>query len=162
MIVKIFPFILQASSKLYDSKTRSVKLIELYPNTRYLICVIGLSNWHSTSTNKTITSIELANNHSSRCTEVRTLDAGENYQMRSPQPSSILTRRLGLIIGSCMGFVVFVILVIILIYMKVKKQRKNAKHEQPLPPEYLSYRHFSLQGCDPLSMHAQRTTTLNL
>lgn len=171
-----FSSLLQVNSKLYDSKTRSVKLIELYPNTRYLICVIGLSNWQSNSVNKSaaatssataasvanVDSTELSNNHVSRCTEVRTLDAGEDYQVQSPQESSILTRRLGLIIGSCMGFVVFVILVIVLAYMKVKKQRENAKNEQPLPPEYLSYRHFSLHGCDPLSMHAQRTTTLNL
>lgn len=153
---------LQANSKLYDSKTRSVKLNELFSNTRYLICVIGLSNWHllSASTNKS--SVELSDGQSTRCTEVRTLNAGEEYQIGSPQESSILTRRLGLIIGSCMGCVVFVILVIILAYMKVKKQRKNAKNDHPLPPEYLSYRHFSLQGCDPLTMQAQHATTLNL
>ena len=59
---------------------------------------------------------------------------------------SILTRRLGLIIGCCMGFVVFIVLVSILGYLKVKKQRAAVKREQPIPPEYISYRHFSIQS----------------
>lgn len=146
---------------LYDSRTCSVKLVDLYSNTRYLICVTGLSNSYSPSTTDK-SNDKHSDGHFSRCTEVRTLDIGEDYRIRSPHENSILTRRLGLIIGSCMGCIVFVILVVILVLMKIKKQRKNAKNDQPLPPEYLSYRHFSLQGCDSLSVHAQRTSTLNL
>lgn len=92
----------------------------------------------------------------SRCTEVRTLDApdsavGDGAVGDRGGLASILTRRLGLIVGSCMGFVVFVVLVSVLGYMKMKKQRAALKREQPLPtnpPEYMSYRHFSLQGVD--------------
>lgn len=60
---------------------------------------------------------------------------------------SILTRRLGLIIGCCMGFIVFIVLVSVLGYLKVKKQRAAIKRDQQaVPPEYLSYRHFSIQS----------------
>ncbi|KAK0161423.1 hypothetical protein PV327_009894 [Microctonus hyperodae] len=45
------------------------------------------------------------------------------------------------------------ILLAVLGYMKMKKQRAAMKREQPLvpnPPEYMSYRHFSLQSGDRL------------
>lgn len=92
----------------------------------------------------------------SRCTEVRTLESpssvlGDGVVGDRSTLASILTRRLGLIVGSCMGFIVFVVLISVLGYLKMKKQRAQAKREQPLapnPPEYLSYRHFSLQGGD--------------
>lgn len=81
---------------------------------------------------------------------------------------SILTRRLGLIIGCCMGFVVFIVLVSVLGYLKVKKQRAAVKRDQPIPPEYISYRHFSIQsgeagaqGGHPHFITNMNTTTLN-
>ena len=98
----------------------------------------------------------MINSPMSRCTEVRTLESpssivGEGTIGDRGSLANILTRRLGLIVGSCMGFVVFVVLISILGYMKMKKQRASVKREQPLasnPPEYMSYRHFSLQGND--------------
>lgn len=90
-----------------------------------------------------------------KCTEVRTLEASDGFSGglgslpdRGVGVPSILTRRLGLIVGCCMGFVVFVILVSVLGYLKVKKQRNAVKRDQPIPPEYLSYRHFSIQSGD--------------
>lgn len=81
--------------------------------------------------------------------QVRTLE-GDIELERSGAAGSILTRRLGLIIGCAMGFVVFIILVSVLGYLKIKKQREVAnKRDQPLPQEYISYRHFSLQGVEP-------------
>lgn len=41
-------------------------------------------------------------------------------QDNSTAGSSILTRRLGLIIGCCLGFVVFILLITTLGYLKVK------------------------------------------
>lgn len=151
--------LLQANSKEFDSTITSVQLSTLFPSTRYLVCVFGLTRWttqtHSNNASK------LSDDYFGRCIEVRTLDTGEDdHRRRNPAENSFLTRRLGLIIGSCMGCVVFIILVIILILMKVKKQRKKSKNARPLPPEYLSYRHFSLQGCDPLKMYAQRGATI--
>lgn len=94
----------------------------------------------------------------SRCTQVKTLDSqnsiiGNGITGDHVSLASILTRRLGLIVGSCMGFIVFILLVTILGYMKMKKQRAAMKREQPLPanpPEFMTYRHYSLQSGDRL------------
>lgn len=93
----------------------------------------------------------LADTSISRCTEVRTLDAtpslitDENGLSSHGIIHSLLTRRLGLIVGCCLGIIVFIVLISVLGYLKLKKQRiENAKRQQPIPPEYLSYRHFSI------------------
>lgn len=160
----------QVRGKLLDPKSRSVRLSKLTPDTRYLICVLGLGSWgtpipeslnSSSSTDELIEGPAhpvMMNTPMSRCTEVRTLDSpnaiiGEGSIADRSSIAHILTRRLGLIVGSCMGFVVFVVLISVLGYLKMKKQRAAAKREQPLapnPPEYLSYRHFSLQSGDRL------------
>ncbi|XP_043289270.1 protein artichoke-like [Venturia canescens] len=157
--------------KLLGPESRSVRLSKLASDTRYLICVLGLGSW-GTPMPESVNSWQMNGSHDdviessvppimidspmSRCTEVRTLDApdtviGEGSVGDRGGLASILTRRLGLIVGSCMGFVVFIVLVSVLGYMKMKKQRAAMKREQPLPPnppEYMSYRHFSLQGGD--------------
>ncbi|XP_055597935.1 chaoptin [Uranotaenia lowii] len=89
----------------------------------------------------------------SRCTEVRTLDSiGPNPLAEVDGMSSqsiihsILTRRLGLIVGCCLGIVVFIVLISVLGYLKIKKQRIEAakRQQQPAPPDFMSYRHFSI------------------
>lgn len=155
-----------------DPKARSVKLTKLASGTRYLICVLGLGSW-GTPIPEDIGSWQwnashddviegsalpmMVNSPTSRCTDVRTLDApdsivgeGTGSEHRGSL-ASMLTRRLGLIVGSCMGFVVFVVLISVLGYMKMKKQRATAKRDQSLsanPPEYRSYRQFSLDSGD--------------
>lgn len=176
--------------------SRSVLLDKLTPNTKYLICVLALGNWASPSTinphimrasdNDTqyheVTEIFgdsmlplLTDSPTSRCTEVRTLEAPITIHTGEPRSisdrsgvTSVLTRRLGLIIGCCMGFVVFVVLVSVLGYLKVKKQRTTEKRNQPIPPEYISYRHFSIQsgeanaqGSHPHFITTMGTTSLN-
>lgn len=161
----------QVRGKLLDPKARSVRLTKLVSDTRYLICVLGLGSWGTpipedigswqwnASHDDVIEGSSLpmmVNSPTSRCTEVRTLDApdsvvGDGTVSDRGSLASILTRRLGLIVGSCMGFVVFVVLISVLGYMKMKKQRATIKRDQPLssnPPEYMSYRHFSLQSGD--------------
>nr|XP_050869072.1 chaoptin-like isoform X1 [Vespula vulgaris]XP_050869073.1 chaoptin-like isoform X1 [Vespula vulgaris]XP_050869074.1 chaoptin-like isoform X1 [Vespula vulgaris]XP_050869075.1 chaoptin-like isoform X1 [Vespula vulgaris]XP_050869076.1 chaoptin-like isoform X1 [Vespula vulgaris]XP_050869077.1 chaoptin-like isoform X1 [Vespula vulgaris]XP_050869078.1 chaoptin-like isoform X1 [Vespula vulgaris]XP_050869079.1 chaoptin-like isoform X1 [Vespula vulgaris]XP_050869080.1 chaoptin-like isoform X1 [Ve len=157
--------------KLLDPKARSVKLTKLSSDTRYLICVLGLGSW-GTPIPEDIGAWQWNSSHddliegstlpvmsdspTSRCTEVRTLDApdsivGDGTMNDRGGLASILTRRLGLIVGSCMGFVVFIVLISVLGYMKMKKQRAAIKRDQPIasnPPEYMSYRHFSLQSGD--------------
>ncbi|XP_062699450.1 slit homolog 3 protein [Aedes albopictus] len=89
----------------------------------------------------------------SKCTEVRTLDSiGPNPLAEVDGISSqgiihsILTRRLGLIVGCCLGIIVFIVLVSVLGYLKIKKQRLDAakRQQQPMAPEFISYRHFSI------------------
>lgn len=167
----MFPPGFQVRGKLLDPKARSVRLTKLASDTRYLICVLGLGSWGTpipedigswqwnASHDDVIEGSSLpvmVNSPTSRCTEVRTLDApdsivGDGTVSDRGSLANILTRRLGLIVGSCMGFVVFVVLISVLGYMKMKKQRATIKRDQPLssnPPEYMSYRHFSLQSGD--------------
>ncbi|CAD6235648.1 GSCOCG00007949001-RA-CDS [Cotesia congregata] len=99
---------------------------------------------------------EMLDSTVSQCQEIKTLEAPSAVVISDGAPisdpsgvSSILTRRLGLIVGCCMGFVVFILLVSVLGYLKVKKQREAVKRDQqPVPPEYISYRHFSIQSGD--------------
>ncbi|KAJ9601253.1 hypothetical protein L9F63_000589, partial [Diploptera punctata] len=134
--------------KLLERGARTVKLGKLSPDTRYLICVVGLGNW---AIGGNTTHPLLADSPSTRCTEVRTLEAPDISE--GVPEGSILTRRLGLIVGCCMGFVVFIILVSVLGYLKLKKQRAASKRDQPLPQEYISYRHFSIQSGDNSQAH---------
>jgi hypothetical protein len=88
----------------------------------------------------------------SRCTSVRTLDIPPNYlnEMDSLAGHSLiqafLKRRLGLIVGCCLGIIVFIVLVSVLSYLKIKRQRiYDIKRQQAMPPtEILSYRHYSI------------------
>lgn len=172
---------MQVKGKLLDPAARSLKLSKLLPNTKYKVCVLGLGNWitrleesnsvetttaFNASRDDAVESIgELVDSPTSRCTEMRTLEApsaaissGGSSMDNVSEVSTMLTRRLGLIVGSCMGFVVFVFLVSVLGYLKVKKQRDNTKREQQaIPPEYISYRHFSIQSGE--AGHAAKTAT---
>ncbi|XP_070170621.1 protein artichoke [Polyergus mexicanus] len=159
----------EVRAKILEPSARSVKVSKLSSNTRYLICVFSLGNWMTSRTEDSpiehlnFTQIEILastpspqmkDSTTSRCTEVRTLDAPDAIISSDGSAmgdvgsvSSFLTRRLGLIVGCCMGFVVFLLLVSVLGYLKVKKQREAVKREQqPIPPEYISYRHFSIQS----------------
>lgn len=60
---------------------------------------------------------------------------------------SLLTRRLGLIVGCCLGIIVFIVLISVLGWLKLKKQRiERAKRQQPMPPDFLSYRSYSISN----------------
>lgn len=155
---------------MFEPGARSAKLSKLSSNTRYLICVLGIGKWLASRTEdgpmerinltqiETLVSTpssEMTDSPTSRCAEVKTLDVPDAAIVSSDgsamgdvgSVSSFLTRRLGLIVGCCMGFVVFLLLVSVLGYLKVKKQREAVKREQqPMPPEYISYRHFSIQS----------------
>ncbi|XP_033214501.1 protein artichoke-like [Belonocnema kinseyi] len=172
----------EVRGKMLDPSARSVKLSKLSSNTRYLICVLGLGNWlpeggksnaieqsnesredffETTAISKMVDSL------TSRCSDVTTLEApdavassDESSLSDTDTVNSILTRRLGLIVGCCMGFVVFVLLISVLGYLKVKKQRETVKRNlQPIPPEYISYRHFSIQSGE--AGHAARAVATN-
>ena len=168
--------------KLLDPSTRSVRLSKLFSSTRYLICVLGLGNWLPGGKKSNIigqfneskedvfesTAIpEMVDSLTSRCSEVTTLEApdavatsDESSLSDTEDVNSILTRRLGLIVGCCMGFVVFILLVSVLGYLKVKKQREAVKRDmQPIPPEYISYRHFSIQSGE--AGHTARVAAAN-
>lgn len=203
----------QIHSEQLDHLAHQHRLNRLATNTRYRICVQGVSNWlpsaagsndtastaGSSSTPETTAAsstqssahsfyhsspsaiFEPRPNHTrptrqpaagaaaavgasalhdsttTRCTEVVTLDTtlphvGLSLDEHGLMPArglihSILTRRLGLIVGCFMGIIVFFVLVSVLGWLKLKKRRlENAKrfHMPMPPPEYTTYRHFSI------------------
>lgn len=121
-------------------------------------------NFSNHETFESSSDMQMADSSTSRCTEVKTLETPEAVISSDGSSmgdvgsvSSFLTRRLGLIVGCCMGFVVFLLLVSVLGYLKMKKQRETVKREQPIPPEYISYRHFSIQSGE--AGHVARQTS---
>lgn len=101
----------------------------------------------------------LKNSRFSTCTDVQTLDStpsvitDENGLATNGFIHSILTRRLGLIVGCCLGIIVFIVMISVLSYVKLKKQRiENAKRQANMPPDYMSYRHFSIPNEELLRM----------
>ncbi|KYN39624.1 Chaoptin [Trachymyrmex septentrionalis] len=171
----------EVRAKILEPNARSVKLSKLLPNIRYLICVFGLGNWMTSRMEDgpmeqlnftqveilaSTPSSQMTDSSTSRCTEVKTLDAPDAIISSDGSAmgdvgsvSNFLTRRLGLIVGCCMGFIVFLLLVSVLGYLKVKKQREAVKREQqPIPPEYISYRHFSIQSGETGHTAARQTS----
>lgn len=67
---------------------------------------------------RSASALQLVDSQTSRCAEVRTLDGGDPAGAAT---GSFLTRRLGLIVGSCMGCVVFLILIAVLSYTKIRQ-----------------------------------------
>lgn len=57
--------------------------------------------------------------------------------------TDILARRLSLVVGCCIGFIVFVVLVSALGYIKTKKRQVIVKADVQQVPQYISYDNFS-------------------
>jgi len=107
-----------------------------------------------------------------KCTEVCTLEPVEGARVEVVQVSggkaarnipkgSVLTRRLGLIVGITMGGFVFVILVGCLSYLKIKKRRSMKTDDTIGPQEYITYdRALSFQSTDPAHSNMGTTDTL--
>lgn len=157
-----------------NRSSNSAKLIGLASNTLYLICILGVGNWltYQNDFNKTdgplnniIADLTMANNEinpmsmkglltesmTSRCTQVRTLYMlGYHTEMDSLSSSgflhALLTRRLGLIVGCCLGILVFIVLISVLGWLKLKKRRLEQAKRQQMPQEFmtLSYRSYSI------------------
>lgn len=85
----------------------------------------------------------------SRCTEARTLPAvplqntDQNRLTDEGLFHALLTRRLGLIVGCCLGILVFIVIISVLGWLKLKKRRtENAKRsEQPIQTQQ-NYQHL--------------------
>ncbi|XP_026737376.1 protein artichoke-like [Trichoplusia ni] len=141
-------------SKYLEKTEVSVHIKDLEPNVNYVVCVITHSEEpmdyeeeiFTTEVNKTI-------NDSSNSTARITQDVAAAILMRSPSSecvsfntfrtpttvkpkivkqfhiSSILNRRMGLIVGCSLGFVVFFIMVSVLLYTKIKERKRIAKSD---------------------------------
>lgn len=88
----------------------------------------------------------------SRCIETRTLPAepvqitDQNRLTDGGLLHAMLTRRLGLIVGCCLGIFVFIVIVIVLGWLKLKKRRLDSakRREQELnQTQQLNYQHLN-------------------
>lgn len=155
-----------------NRSSNSAKLISLASNTLYLICVLGVGNWltyqndvnNSDSVGSNLIA-SLANAHNeiypeavkglltesmtSRCTQVRTLYALRSIMEMDSLSSngffhSLVTRRLGLIVGCCLGIFVFIVLISVLGWLKIKKRRIEQAKRQQMPQDFMSYRSYNV------------------
>lgn len=161
-----------------NRSSNSARLMLLASNTLYLICVLGVGNWltyqndvnNSDSAGSSLIA-SLANAHNeiypeaikglltesmtSRCTQVRTLYALSSIMEMDSLSSNgffhaLVTRRLGLIVGCCLGILVFIVLIAVLGWLKIKKRRIEQAKRQQMPQEFLSYRSYEQEeGRDP-------------
>lgn len=155
-----------------NRSSNSARLVALASNTLYLICVLGVGNWltyqndynasestgnHlinglSTSQNEVYsTSIKgfITESMTSRCTQVRTLYTLSSVMHMDTSTTtgffhSLVTRRLGLIVGCALGIFVFIVLISVLGWLKVKKRRIEQAKRQQMPQEFVSYHSYSL------------------
>lgn len=75
--------------------------------------------------------------------------------------ADILARRLSLVVGCCMGFIVFVVLVSVLGYIKSKKRPVVTKSENQEVPQYISYDHYPGQNIDHSQSSSVDITTIS-
>lgn len=155
-----------------NRSSNSAKLINLASNTLYIICVLGIGNWltyqndynsSDSTANHLINGLTNAQNEiyltsikgsftqsmTSRCTQIRTLYTLSSVMEMDPSRNngffhSLLTRRLGLIVGCALGILVFIVLVSVLGWLKIKKRRIEQAKRQQMPQEFVSYHSYSI------------------
>lgn len=140
-------------SRLIDKTETSTVLTELRSNMNYIVCVLALYE-HSAKEeiieddvkinktdfnlndlikiNRSIAAIEITQSSSSECVSFDTFKKPLTVKMKNNKEykiSSILNRRLGLIVGCSLGVVVFFVMVSVLLYTKIKERKRIAKSD---------------------------------
>lgn len=94
--------------------------------------------------------------HTSKCTTVSTIEIF-SAALDSPFSNTymgiaeVVTRRLSLIVGCCIGLIVFIVLASVLGYIQTKKRPVLPKTETQQPPQYISYDNFTTTNVDAQS-----------
>ncbi|OWR42525.1 Chaoptin [Danaus plexippus plexippus] len=176
--------------KVLNATARTTRLSHLTPGARYNICVLALGDFGNIATSalygKTTTSFTehsgvnlygdeqvftnlrsyMNNTHTSKCTSVTTIEIF-SAALDSPFSNTymgiteLLTRRLSLVVGGCIGLIVFIVLVSVLGYMKTKKRPPLPKTEVQQPPQYISYDNFTATNIDVQSTDIDINTISN-
>lgn len=129
----------------------SSHITHLAPNTNYVVCIITLSEepvitvddeedmqnktWAKNITRRNpedVVASILMRSPSSECTSFNTFRKSATPKIRPNKVfdiSMILNRRMGLIVGCSLGFVVFFIMVSVLLYTKIKERKRIAKSD---------------------------------
>ncbi|XP_047528577.1 chaoptin-like [Vanessa atalanta] len=166
-----------------DKNSSSFLITNLLPNMNYIVCVLtvyentminideenisvinetdhGLINITSKMRRNIAASI-IAQSPASECVSFDTnrkplakIKTNKGFKM-----SSILNRRTGLIVGCCLGFVVFFVMVTVLLYTKFKERKRIAKSD-PAWSEMNDY--HSLQSKEDILQHSTTASTDNI
>lgn len=95
----------------------------------------------------------------SKCTEARTLATSpitigdQNRLTDQGFFETLLNRRLGLIVGCCLGIFVFFIIVSILGWLKLKKRRQEIAKRAEQQPSQLNYQHLNHPHMNQMHTH---------
>ncbi|XP_050667534.1 protein artichoke-like [Leptidea sinapis] len=140
-------------TKYVDYSETSTYLTNLKPNTNYVVCILAsngspvisdengsILNINSTvmdqdvmlKINRSLATAAITQSTSSECISFDTFTKPLTVKMKNKKAlkiSSILNRRLGLIVGCSLGCVVFVIMVSVLLYTKIKERKRIAKSD---------------------------------
>ncbi|CAB3257767.1 unnamed protein product [Arctia plantaginis] len=140
-------------SKYLEKSDVSVHIRDLEPNFNYTVCVIALSEDPVDYEDEIVSEVNNTIDDSSNSTARITQDMAAAILIRSSsnecvlfntfrEPSvvktkpikkfaisSLLNRRMGLIVGCSLGFVVFFIMVSVLLYTKIKERKRIAKSD---------------------------------
>ncbi|KAL4710070.1 hypothetical protein ACJJTC_016472 [Scirpophaga incertulas] len=176
----------EIKSKFLEGNEVSARITDLKPNTNYVACIITLYSdllinfendndviLNATSivdlnVNKTakisqdIAASILMQAPSSECISFNTLKK-ETLTLSKPTKafdiSTILDRRMGLIVGCSLGFVVFFIMVSVLLYTKIKERKRIAKSD-PTWAEMNDY--HSIHSKDDVLQNSTTASTDNI
>ena len=155
--------LLQVHSVTLDRLATFLTLSRLAPGTQYEVCVVGVASSfmgdvHHEEKPRELNSFEelLGNHLTSRCEKVFTLNSDlsfvivEHGLVDSSFLQSLVTRRLGLLVGCFLGIIVFFVLVSVLGWLKVKKQRliEETKRMAPNQPDFATYQPYSISQDD--------------
>lgn len=167
-----------------DRNDVSVNLNDLEPNGNYVVCVIAMSedaveyedeintNFNeTTSTGVNVTSsisqdiaaAILVKSSSNECISFNTYRKQITIELKTKQKfklSSILSRRLGLIVGCSLGCIVFFIMVTVLLYTKIKERKRIAKSD-PAWSEMNDY-HSMAASKDDMLLGSTNASTDNI
>lgn len=144
-------FFFQVKSRYLEKSEVSAHITHLEANTNYVVCIITLSEEPTITVdddedmqNKTwaknvtlrnpedVVASILMRSPSSECTSFNTFRKSVTSKIRPNKVfdiSMILNRRMGLIVGCSLGFVVFFIMVSVLLYTKIKERKRIAKSD---------------------------------
>lgn len=162
----------------------STLITNLLPNMNYIVCVltmyentmVNIDEENMLNSNETdyrftnvtskmgrnIASSLIAQSPASECLSFDTYRKPATIKTKPHKEfnvSSILNRRTGLIVGCCLGFVVFFVMVTVLLYTKFKERKRIAKSD-PAWSEMNDY--HSLQSKEDILQSSTTASTDNI
>ncbi|CAK1598949.1 unnamed protein product [Parnassius mnemosyne] len=166
--------------KFIDKTETSTLISDLKPSKNYIICILTLdqhplmqiseeeiSNVNNSDINfisnisRSVAATLISQSSSSECISFDTFPK-QTVKLMSNKTfnlSTILNRRMGLIVGCSLGFVVFFVMVSVLLYTKIKERKRIAKSD-PAWSEMNDY--HSIQSKEDILQHSTTASTDNI